>query len=95
MNEELSMEQCYDVLAEYEKVKPSFVVSHECPRSIVPYVTVSPLIIPSRTNQLLERLFNIHQPDQWIFGHYHKSWSESIDGTQFTCLDELECLDLI
>ncbi|MEE9579944.1 MAG: metallophosphoesterase [Nitrosomonadaceae bacterium] len=92
-NEELNMSSCYSVVDEYTRIKPTFVVSHECPITIVPYVTASLHIIPSRTNQLLERLFGIHQPDQWVFGHYHKSWSEFMDGTRFTCLNKLECLD--
>lgn len=92
-NEELSMAECYAAIAEYVKIKPTFVVSHECPLSIVPLVSASPHIIPSRTNQLLERMLKIHRPDQWVFGHFHKSWNKVIDGTLFTCLDELECLD--
>lgn len=91
--EELSMAECCAALAEYEKVKPVFVVSHECPRSVVPHVTSSTLIIPSRTNQLLEQMFAAHKPKRWVFGHYHRSWKKAIDGTPFTCLNELECLD--
>lgn len=91
--EELSMAECYAALAEYKRVKPNFVVSHECPRSVIPYVTESMLLIPSRTNQLLEQMFSAHKPARWIFGHFHKSWTKSIDGTLFTCLNELECLD--
>lgn len=93
-NEELSMAECYAALTEYQRTKPNFVVSHECPQSIIPHVTASSLLIPSRTNQLLEQLFSIHQPDRWVFGHYHTSWNKVINGTQFTCLDELECLDI-
>ena len=92
--EELDMNECYSALLEYENVKPDFVVTHECPSTIVPYVTESSLTTPSRTKQLLERMFAVHQPDSWVFGHYHRSWDATIDGTHFTCLDELECLDL-
>ena len=91
--EELSMAECYAALAEYSKIKPNWVITHECPRSIVPYITESSLIIPSRTNQLLEQMFVTHQPNRWVFGHYHKSWNKVINGTHFTCLKELECLD--
>lgn len=93
-DEELSMAKCYAAMVEYTRIKPDFVVSHECPITIVPHVTESSHIIPSRTNQLLERLFAIHKPSQWVFGHYHKKYEKVIDGTQFTCLDELQCLDL-
>lgn len=92
-NEELGMADCYAALAEYTRVKPTFVVSHECPVTIVPYLTESSYIIPTRTNQLLEQMFAAHQPKRWVFGHYHKSWDKIVEGTHFTCLRELECLD--
>lgn len=93
--EELDMGECYSALLEYERIKPNFVVTHECPSTIVPHVTASSQIMPSRTKQLLERMFAIHQPKMWVFGHYHRSWSKTIDGTKFVCLNELGCLDLI
>lgn len=92
--EELGMAECYGALTEYQRTKPNFVVSHACPQSIVPHVIISSRIIPSRTNQLLEQMFILHQPSRWVFGHFHKSWTETVNGTQFTCLDELECLDI-
>lgn len=92
--EELDMGECYTAMTEYGIVRPDFVVTHACPTTIVPHVTESPWIAPSRTCQLLERLFGTHQPKTWVFGHYHKSFDAIIDGTRFVCLDELECLDL-
>lgn len=91
--EELSMSACYAALDEYSKIKPDFIVTHECPETVVPYVTSTTLVIRSRTKQLLEQMFAIHKPKQWVFGHYHRSWSKVIEGTHFTCLRELECLD--
>jgi hypothetical protein len=93
-DEELSMKRCYEALAEYTRIKPHFVVSHECPRTIVPHVMMSPNIIPSKTKQLLEQMFATHQPTRWVFGHYHRSFKKTVDGTCFQCLDELECLDI-
>lgn len=92
-DEELGMGKCYEALAEYKKVKPNFVVSHECPKSVVPYATISMRILPSRTNQLLEEMFAAHKPERWVFGHYHKSVDKVLDSTHFTCLQQLECLD--
>ncbi len=92
-DEELGMADCYAALGEYSRVKPRFVVTHECPITVVPYATSSLHIIPSRTNQLLERMFAVHKPERWVFGHHHRSLDRVIDGTHFTCLDELECLD--
>jgi len=91
--EELRMAECYAALEEYSRVKPDFMITHECPASVVPHVTASSRILPSRTNQLLQRMLEIHQPRRWVFGHYHHSWQKVIDKTHFTCLQELECLD--
>ena len=91
--EELCMADCYAAMEEYSRVRPDFMVTHECPVSVVPHVTRSSHVLPSRTNQLLERMLEVHQPKRWVFGHYHQSWQMTIDGTHFTCLDELECLD--
>lgn len=91
--EELSMADCYAALELYSKVKPDFVVTHACPITVIPHVTSSTKIYPSRTCQLLERMFAVNPPKRWVFGHYHRSWSKTIDGTYFTCLNELEYLD--
>lgn len=91
--EELRMADCYAALEEYSRVKPDFMVTHECPVSVVPHVTASSRILPSRTNQLLQRMLEVHQPRRWVFGHYHHSWQKVIGRTHFTCLRELECLD--
>lgn len=91
--EEIRMADCYAALKEYSLVKPDFMITHECPASVVPHVTKSSRILPSRTNQLLQRMLEVHQPRRWVFGHYHHSWQKAISRTHFTCLDELECLD--
>lgn len=92
-DEELGMEACHKALDEYSRIKPNFVVTHTCPTTVIPYVTMSLSIKPSRTSQLLEQMFAVHKPNRWVFGHFHRSFDEIIDGTRFTCLRELECLD--
>lgn len=93
-DEEMSMSQCHKALDYYEQVRPSFVISHECPMEVVRCIVHPMLVIKTRTNQLLNQMFTIHQPKMWVFAHYHKSWRQSIKGTEFVCLNELECLDL-
>jgi len=39
-------------------------------------------------------LWGIHKPDLWIFGHFHNSWTQTIQGTEFRCLAELETFNL-
>jgi predicted phosphodiesterase len=42
------------------------------------------------TSSLAQQMYTIHKPDLWIFGHHHKSFDETIGGTRFICLNELE-----
>lgn len=92
--EQLYFADCYKALEEYSRVRPDFMITHECPVSVVPHVTASSHTMRSRTNQILERMLEVHQPRRWVFGHYHHSWQKIIGRTHFMCLKELECLDL-
>ena len=49
---------------------------------------------PSRTRQAFDAMMSIHRPKLWIFGHWHRSRNEMIDGTRFICLAELEHKDI-
>ena len=102
-NEELSVDRMYACLQYYKSFKPDFVITHECPRSISKYVGdneilkrfgYNPESFSTRTSELLEAMFQAHQPKTWVFGHYHKDWNGVVNGTNFICLDELSCLDL-
>lgn len=92
-DEELSTNLCCQALAYYEEIKPQFVISHECPTDMIPHVINSEMVIKTKTNQLLNQMFSVHQPKIWVFAHYHTSWRRVVDGTEFICLDELECMD--
>jgi len=98
-NEELCLEDMEMCLAEYKKTKPDFVISHEAPRSVSKRVGnneilmrfgYNPETFSTRTGELLEAMFQAHQPKYWRFGHFHRSWSDDINGTNFRCLNELE-----
>lgn len=102
-NEELSYKECNDCLDLYTKTRPEIVLSHEAPRSIVNRFTnqdilanygFNPSTFTTSTSELLSQMFEIHQPKLWIFGHYHRSWREIINGTQFILLDELETVEI-
>ena len=90
--EELSIVESFEAADYYVKSKPSIILTHDCPLQITALMGYSP--IKTRTGQLLQELFNFHKPDLWIFGHYHRSFRGTIDGTEFICLDELETLNL-
>jgi hypothetical protein len=94
--EELFMREANAALKLYEETKPRVVLSHDCPEiakiKLLIYKQGSPHIwnIPSRTNQLLQAMFDIHQPSTWYFAHYHISRTFSIHNTLFKCLNEVE-----
>ena len=97
-NEELSYAQMQECAALYEKIKPSIVISHECPADITPFVVKNDLKIqPSNTSKLLNHLLTIHQPDIWVFGHLHVSFRGVVEkvfpNTMFYGLGELEYVD--
>ena len=90
-NEELTQEQLDDAIEYYTTVKPKIMVSHECPTVVKYDVVTNPLKkdLISRTEKCLQRMFEIHQPEFWIFGHHHIRKNVWIQGTQFVALDEL------
>lgn len=93
------MEQC---LEEYRCAQPDVVMTHSCPASISEKVG-SPGIWAafgwpgprvSNTQQLLQAMYEVHQPKIWLFGHFHKNWIHvSKESTSFICIDELSYVD--
>jgi predicted phosphodiesterase len=88
--EELTIAEMEQVFNHYEALLPKIVLSHECPQSV--RKSVFGFTSRSRTSDFFQALFEMHQPDLWVFGHYHQSKSTKIEGTQFRCLAELETL---
>lgn len=78
----------------YVVTKPRIVITHDCPTEIVIRIHGAMHYPESRTQQALQSMFEIHQPDFWVFGHHHTSFRETINGTRFICLNELEVLNL-
>jgi len=94
-DEELSYQELNAAIDVYERSKPRIVLSHEAPEGIVDHM------MPwyrrefrSRTRDAMATMFEIHKPELWIFGHWHSSVTASFDGCQFTCLDELETMEI-
>lgn len=85
-DEELSWVQLMDCLELYAKIKPKVVVSHDCPTLAKPFHGFD-----SRTQAAMQTMYESHQPDLWVYGHYHVSRKEQIGRTKFVCLNELEC----
>lgn len=94
--EELNMQQCNEVMDLFVEKRPSIVISHDCPtlarNEMMKGLNKEP--VKTRTDQMLQGCFEQHQPDLWIFGHYHKSKKFKINGTIFICLEELQMMEL-
>jgi predicted MPP superfamily phosphohydrolase len=93
--EQVSVEQFMKARELYRSIKPDIMLTHDCPETISPYL-LDPhaQIYQNQTGYFLQELFNIHQPKSWYFGHYHKSWQMTVNGTNFRCLNELETCSL-
>lgn len=97
--EEITYSQGVEALELYIQTKPKFMISHECPASMLGFFGMPAEeaknwgIKPSMTARLLEQMFYAHQPEWWLFGHHHKDREVHNNGTIFRCLDELSYLD--
>lgn len=99
-DEELPDEQLEAAYQQYLVSRPNIVATHEAPASVGRQILECGFriekssCIASRTAVALQRMFAKHQPEHWFFGHYHRSWQTEIEGTTFTCLNELESVTL-
>lgn len=96
--EELTYSEFLILTEVYETVKPSVVVTHECPEEVVNHVLRQKnkvkYDISSITRQFFDDLLHIHKPDLWVHGHWHFDHHTLIDGVEFIGLGELSYLDL-
>lgn len=92
--EELVENELDKAKADYLERKPRFVVTHECPSLISPWVlSRGAQVLASRTARCLSECWSQHKPEWWVFGHYHLNRQFECEGTRFQCLNELSCLD--
>lgn len=98
--EELTQEEFVKAKEMYLEQKPSIVITHDAPdhmRDVLISKGKSMLgskKLDTRTGYQLDTMFQAHQPDLWIFGHWHVSCDHKIEGTRFICLHELGCFDV-
>lgn len=91
-NEELNYQEFQEAIDFYSDKKPKIMITHECPQEIRRFLFN--IEEKSITSNGLQSMFEIYQPDLWIFGHHHKKKCELINGTKFICLGELDTIDL-
>ncbi len=97
-DEEMSYEMMGKAVELYTEIKPDFVVSHECPGSIIDPIFGEKtwdgeLLKPSMTAKMLDAMWEIHRPKTWVFGHHHRPADIELNNTRFVCLPELGVLD--
>jgi len=98
-DEECSYADLERMIDEYAAIKPEIVITHDYPESIADLMLCHLgrrkfEEYGSRTRQALERMFHLHQPRQWFFGHWHTSLQFKSGRTMFRCLNELEAADV-
>jgi len=94
-NEQLGIDDFMKARELYREAKPSVVLTHDCPETLVPrLLPPNAAIYQNITGWALQELFAIHQPETWVFGHYHVSQRIDAGGTRFICLDELEACEI-
>lgn len=97
-DEELSMAELYDIVDKYIEVKPSVLLTHDCPEFFsdrMEEVTGRrKKLVSSRTRQAFDIMYDAHRPDLHVFGHWHHTHTESVKGTELRCLGELAYFDV-
>lgn len=99
-DEECSFDQLMEMIEVYETVKPRIMITHDAPQELSTDLIIrrglgmGNNVYPTKTGQALQTMWEIHKPDIWIFGHWHNSVDENVDGCRVICLDELEWKDI-
>jgi predicted phosphodiesterase len=92
-DEELSEKRLQEAMSFYFDMKPRVVLTHEAPL-VVCHMLLGWELTPSKTATVLWRMLQYHSPDQWYFGHHHRSWERQVGETHFRCLGIEEQLDV-
>ena len=94
-DEELSYAKFLEAYDVYVEAKPRFVFTHDLPESIAHnFFSFYDGSQKSVTRHAFQAMFEAHQPELWVFGHWHRSVSGTFSGTRFKCLNELETITI-
>lgn len=89
-NEELSYSEMQQAIDFYIANKPKVVITHDCPYII--RKSFFKVDVKCLTSNGFQSMFELYQPELWIFAHWHRSFNEMVNGTRFICLNELETI---
>ena len=88
VDEELSYGEMSEAVEVYQTELPRIMITHDAPHEV--RSALFGITDKTTTSNGLQAMWELHQPEIWIFGHHHKSRNEVLDGTRFICLEELE-----
>lgn len=96
--EECSAAELDTFLDIYATVKPRVMITHDCPTDASHEMffrtgLVKGLEYPNRTASALQRMWSLHQPEYWFFGHWHHTKHIKLGNTHFQCIGELDYID--
>lgn len=91
-DEQLSYAEMGEAVALYKESKPRIMLTHDCPISIAKamFGFSEAKLRYNNTNLGLEAMFEAHQPEHWIFGHYHQNRFKKVNNTLFRCVKTLD-----
>lgn len=98
-DEECSQEQLEHIIETYAAVKPRVMITHDCPNIISREMFFNSGLLkgpeyPNRTSAAFTRMLDIHQPEEWYFGHWHYTMQYKYRRTLFQCIGILEYVDV-
>ena len=94
-DEELSYADLSSLVDKHIEKEPSIIISHTAPIEVPMRMGFNIVNSEgSRTEKALSSMLHFHTPKLWVFGHWHQSFDEVINGCRFICLNELEHIDL-
>lgn len=90
--EEMTHFQREQAILLYKDIKPRVMITHEGPEAAT--ASWYPTTITSRTSEMLDRMFEAHQPERWYFAHHHKQAKFELGGTEFRCVNTNEIIEV-
>ena len=93
-DEEHSEPEMRALVEEFADTKPRLVLSHEAPESVTDAMFKPTLKMVSRTATALQAMYAAHQPDLWLFGHWHRGRELKPSNTLFVCVGEKKTRDI-
>jgi hypothetical protein len=97
--EQLSYQELQRMIEIYATVRPRVMITHDCPNIVSREMFFNSGFLkgpeyPNRTSSAFAVMLEIHQPEEWYFGHWHKTMQYKRGRTYFHCIGELDYIDI-